>query len=366
MKGIKLHLGERSYDILISYGAISGLSKKIKELNLGDYAYILSHAFLKKTYGHLIKKSLRNGGIKNFKFRLLPKSEKTKSIGIAAEVLRDLVRTGKSKRVFLVAFGGGVITDLTGFIASVYKRGVNYIQIPTTLLAQVDAAIGGKTAIDLKEAKNIVGTFYQPRLVISDVAVLKTLDFKQLSTGLAEVIKYAVIKDKILFKYLEENREKIIRKDRGALEFIIKRSSLIKARIVEKDEKETKGIRTILNFGHTFAHAIETASGYKKYSHGQAVAIGMLCAADMSCRLNLLGRKKARRIARLIKSFGLSDKIRGVSLNRILAAIYYDKKFQGKHTRFVILKDIGKTAIKEDPPASLVRQVIEERLLRRT
>jgi len=361
MKIIKVGLGERSYNIFICSGAISHLGKQAKKLKLGDYAYIITHACLKKKYGALIEKSLNNAGIKQFKFKVLPESEKTKSINSALEVIRDLVKTGKSKRIFLVAFGGGVIGDLSGFIASIYKRGIAYIQVPTTLLAQVDASIGGKTAIDLKEAKNIVGTFYQPRMVITDTALLNTLDIRQIRAGLAEVIKYALIKDKALFKYLEKNSKKILNKDKHALEYIIARSSSIKAKIVSQDEKETRGLRTILNFGHTFGHAIEAGSGYQKYNHGEAIAIGMLCALDLSSRLKLLSKEKTNRIKKLVQAFGLPSKIKGISLANITAAIYYDKKFLGSRSRFVLLKDIARTTIKEDVPWPLVKRVIKER-----
>ncbi|MCM8762929.1 MAG: 3-dehydroquinate synthase [Candidatus Omnitrophica bacterium] len=360
MEKIKVDLGCRNYNIIISSGAISQVGDLVKDLNLGTYAYIITHPYLRRKYGVRLENSFLKGGIRDFKFKLLPESEKTKSINTAVAVIRDIVRLAKFKRIFLVAFGGGVIGDLTGFIASIYKRGVPYIQIPTTLLSQVDAAIGGKTAVDLPEAKNLIGAFYQPRLVVSDISLLRTLNARQMRSGLAEVIKYGIIKDKILFKYLERNQKKIIERDEKALEFIINRASRIKAKIVEQDEREEKGVRTVLNFGHTFGHAIEAAAGYRRYTHGEAVALGMLCALDISARLKLLKKDKFMRIIQLIRSYGLPCEIKGVSLAKILSALYYDKKFQGKITRFVLLKDIGKTLIKENLPISLIKMALKK------
>ncbi|MDD5236913.1 MAG: 3-dehydroquinate synthase, partial [Candidatus Omnitrophica bacterium] len=236
MKIIKVNLKEKSYDIIISDGTITGSAGIIKKSGLGNYAYIITHRSIKDRYGRLLEKTLKKNGI-DFKFKLLPETEKTKSIHTAIRVIEDIVKTGKSKKIFLVAFGGGVIGDLTGFVASIYKRGIPYIQVPTTLLAQVDASIGGKTAVDLKEAKNIIGAFYQPRLVLSDISLLQSLDARQMRARLAEIIKYGIIKDKILFDFLAQNRKNILAKNKKALEFIIARSSSIKARIVEKDEK---------------------------------------------------------------------------------------------------------------------------------
>jgi len=361
MKIVKVHLGPRSYDIVISHNSISECSRLVKKSRIGNYAYIITHPFIKKSYGKHLENSFKKCGI-DFKFKILPETEKTKSIDTAIEVVKDIVKIGKSKNIFLVAFGGGVVGDLTGFVASIYKRGIPYIQIPTTLLAQVDAAIGGKTAVDLKEAKNIIGAFYQPRIVISDTSLLNTLDLRQLRAGLAEVIKYGIIKDKTLFRFLEKNKEKILAKDKKTVEFIIARSSSIKAKIVEADEREEKGLRTILNFGHTFAHAIESASRYRKYNHGEAVSIGMICALEMSYRLKMLNKYALNRAIKLIRSFGLPVNIKGVTLEKIMNSLYYDKKFIGHHTRFVLVEDIGKTAIKQNPPISIVKSVLKERL----
>jgi 3-dehydroquinate synthase len=262
----------------------------------------------------------------------------------------------------VIAFGGGVIGDLAGFVASIYKRGIPYIQVPTTLLAQVDSSIGGKTAVDLAEAKNMVGAFYQPRLVLSDIGLLATLDLRQARAGLAEVIKYGLIKDKKLFHYLEKNYDKIIRRQQGALEFVVWRSSYIKARIVGQDEKEEKGLRTILNFGHTLGHALEAAGGYRRYNHGEAVAIGILLACALSRRLLLLDSSSCIRVEDLIKAVGLPVRIKNIPLNKIISAHYRDKKFIGARNRFVLLGGIGRAVVKQNIPLAAIKAVLKERI----
>ncbi|MCM8790012.1 MAG: 3-dehydroquinate synthase [Candidatus Omnitrophica bacterium] len=258
MKTIRVNLGKRSYDIIVGYRIIKSLSNFLTSLNIGKDAYIITNPLIKKIYGKLLEQSLVRGGF-SVRFKPIPDTEKSKSIETATSVLKNIAAYNRQKRVFIIAFGGGVIGDLAGFVASVYKRGVPYIQIPTTLLAQVDSSIGGKTAVDLIEAKNVIGAIYQPRLVLSEIEFLKTLDIRQIRNGLAEVIKYSLIKDKKMFEYLERNYKYILRKRPSSLEYIILRSSAIKAKIVEQDEREEKGIRTFLNFGHTVGHAIEAA-----------------------------------------------------------------------------------------------------------
>jgi 3-dehydroquinate synthase len=360
MKIVKVRLKKRSYDIIIGASILSLLGKRIKKLKLGCDAYVITNARLKNKYGKALSDALKSSQF-NVRFKLVPDTEKSKSIATASRVIDDLTRYDRKKRIFIVAFGGGVIGDLAGFIASIYKRGVPYLQIPTTLLAQVDSAIGGKTAVDLIQGKNLIGAFYQPRLVFSDVRLLESLSPRQIRAGLAEVVKYALIKDAYLFDYLEKNYRKILGFNLKALESIIFRCSSIKARIVEQDEKEEKGIRTVLNFGHTLGHAIEAAGGYKKYNHGEAIAIGMLLAADLSKNLGLLNASVALRLEKLIQSFGLPIKISGVSVDKIIAKHYRDKKFSGSKNKFVLTRGIGRTQIKEAVALRAIREVLERR-----
>lgn len=359
MKIIKLKLKERSYDIIVADNILKALGEFIGKLGIGSDAYLITNPLIKRKYGKIIEAGLKKNGL-SVRFKTIPDTEKSKSIETLAEVIKDIAAYDKKKRLFIAALGGGVVGDLSGFIASIYKRGIPYIQIPTTLLAQVDSAIGGKTAIDLSAGKNLAGAFYQPRLVFSDTALLKSLGKKQISSGLAEVIKYAIIKDPVLFAYLQKNIAKILGLKSGELEYIVAACSAIKAKIVEKDEREERSIRTILNFGHTIGHAIETAGGFKGYNHGQAVGLGMLAAAHISADLGLLNTQDQKRIFALIKMAGLPMKIKGISVDSIINAHYRDKKFIGAKNRFVLIKGIGKTEIRENIPLGIIKTALKK------
>jgi 3-dehydroquinate synthase len=359
MVKLKVNLGQRSYPIIIGRGILKQLGRYLKKLNIGTDAFIITNNFLKNKYGAQLSRVLTRAGF-NCHFKEVLDSEKSKSIETASLVIKDLARFDQKKRVFIIAFGGGVVGDLSGFIACVYKRGVSYVQVPTTLLAQVDSAIGGKTALDLDLGKNLVGTFYQPKLVLSDINFLKSLDKNQVRSGLAEVIKYAVIKDKKLFTFLEDKSKEINTGSPHALEMIVGVCSSIKARIVSCDEKETIGLRTILNFGHTIGHAIEAACSYQGYNHGQAVSLGMIAAVDLSSKLGLIDIKLAARIENLIKLYGLPTKLKGVSVVKIVAAHYHDKKFLGKENKFVLISGIGETKIVNNVRLDLVKEAIKK------
>jgi len=355
----RVNLGKRSYQIVIGSGIFDQLGAYLKKLDLGTDVFIITNAYLKNKYGAKLARVLQ-GSKFNCHFKLVADSEKAKSMETASRVIKALAKFDRKKKVFIVAFGGGVVGDLAGFVASVYKRGINYVQIPTTLLAQVDSAIGGKTAVDLDLGKNLVGAFYQPRLVFTEVNFLKSLDLLQLRCGMAEVIKYAVIKDQGLFNFLENNYQKVMQRDPLALEIIICACSRIKAGIVAQDEKETSGLRSILNFGHTLGHAIEAAGGYKSYNHGQAVSLGMAAAVDLSARLGLIHAELALRIKNLIKLYGLPMKIKGVTAARIIRAHYYDKKFMGKKNKFVLISGIGRTKIVYNLRLDLIKEAVKK------
>lgn len=361
MKVIRLNLKKRSYDIIVGENIINLLGKYIRRLKIGSDAYVITNAAIKNAHGRKLNQTLQKSGL-SIRFKVVPDSEKSKSIKMASSVIEDIVRHSRKKRLFIITFGGGVIGDLGGFIASVYRRGIPYVQVPTTLLAQVDSSIGGKTAVDLSEGKNLIGAFYQPRLVFSDVNMLKTLSPRQIKSGLAEVIKYGAIKDKALFSYIETRRKDILALKPRQLEFIVRRCAYIKARIVQQDEREEKGIRTILNFGHTIGHAIESAGNFKAYNHGEAIALGMLLACDISGRLSLIDHKTGQRLERLIKAMGLPTQIKKISAQDIIKAHYHDKKFIGSKNKFVLIKDIGKTLILENIPLKIIQEAVKKRI----
>ena len=357
---IRVRLEERSYDILTGYGLIFKAGAILKKLSIGKDAIVVTNTTLARLYGKKLRRSLNKSGI-SFKLELAPDSEKAKSESISTSLLNKIGAYDRNKRLFLVALGGGVIGDLTGFTASIYKRGVPYIQIPTTLLSQVDSSIGGKTAIDLPFAKNLVGSFYQPKVVISDTSALASLSVRQMRNGLAECIKYGVIKDSELFRYLEDNYKKALTADKDVLNRIILSCAKIKAKVVEEDEFDNKGRRVILNYGHTIGHAVESASGYsKRYSHGEAVAIGMACAARISSKLGLIKDSGRSRIESLIKRCGLPVKITGLKLPRIYDALSRDKKFIHGKNRFVLPVKIGKVKIVEGIKRSIIIESIKE------
>ncbi|MBM3251771.1 MAG: 3-dehydroquinate synthase [Candidatus Omnitrophica bacterium] len=357
MKKIKVNLGKRSYQIVIGDKISSQIGSLIKSLQLGEDALVITNSFLKKRFGLKLAGYLKKSGY-TVKFEVVPDSEKSKS---AKQVFRLIDRIGEydvKRRLFIIALGGGVIGDLSGFVAAIYKRGVNYIQVPSTFLAQIDSAIGGKTAVDLSLGKNLVGAFYQPRLVLSDISVLLSLDKKQIRSGLAEAIKYGVIQDRQLFEFIEKNTAKIINLNQKALEYIVYRCSRIKAKIIQIDETETKGIRTILNYGHTIGHALETAGGYQVYSHGEAVALGMIAAARIARDLNLLDDKSCWRIKNLISKAGLPTSVRSINRDKLLNAISHDKKFIRGKNRFVLPVKIGKVIVREGIPLSIIKKSI--------
>jgi 3-dehydroquinate synthase len=245
-------------------------------------------------------------------------------------------------------------------VAAVYKRGVPYVQIPTTLLAQIDSAIGGKVAIDLSVGKNLAGAFYQPKLVLSDVQFLTTLDQRQIKNGLAEAVKYGVILDQKLFAYLEKNSAKFLSLDERVLTKVVEECSRIKAAVVSKDERETKGLRMILNFGHTLGHALENAGGYHRFHHGEAVALGMRMAAHISQRKGMLEAHQAKRLNDLLTLIGLPETFKGVAQKNILDAMHHDKKFVAGKNRFVLACRIGSVKVVSDVALFLIHEAIQE------
>ena len=358
MDQIIVRLGDRSYSILIEKN-LKMLSRQLKSLNLGTDAILITNPKVNSLFGKSVKSAIDSSGLKVSQV-LVPDSEKAKSVKEAVRLLGAISRIdGKGKRICVAALGGGVVGDLAGFVASIYKRGIPYIQIPTTLLAQVDSSIGGKVAIDLAAGKNLTGSFYQPRLVYIDISFIKDLSRRDFISGMAEIIKYGTIKDKALFNYLRDNRSAILRRETKAIKEMIARCAKIKADTVSKDERELRSIRTILNFGHTVGHAIETAFGYSGlYSHGEAIGLGMIAAARISNRMGYLPVTDLFKIEETIGSFGLPVRIKRVDTRKIMRSLAYDKKFIHGVTRFVLPVRIGRVIIKERIPEEMIRQEV--------
>jgi len=355
---IPVDLKDNSYNIVIGHGNLGEFPKYISALGLGQDAVIITHPSIERLYGNSLSAALKKSGY-TVKVFNVPQGESSKSAACALCLLNAISVYDVNKKIFIIALGGGVVGDLAGFVAAVYKRGVPYIQVPTTLLAQSDSSIGGKTAIDLETGKNLVGAFYQPRLVFADTKTLKTLDKRQIRNGLAEAIKYGVIGDTKLFAYIEANHKKVLNGEAEALNFIVRRCAQIKAKIVSLDEKETKSLRTVLNFGHTVGHAVEAAGRYDQYHHGESVGLGMRVAARISVILGLLAVPQELRINQLITSVGLPEKIKAVRLAKVLDLMRHDKKFTAGKNRFVLARKIGQVAVVNDVPEKFITQSIQ-------
>jgi len=358
MKKITVNLKEHKYDIIIKRGLLKHAGELIKDLEIGQKTCVITNALIDKNYGNALRDSLNKEKI-GFFFRLIEDSEKAKSAHLCLKVIKEILKFEHRKGVFITAFGGGVVGDVAGFIASIYKRGIPYIQIPTTLLAQIDSSIGGKTGVDLKEAKNLIGSFYQPHLVLIDVSLLKSLSLRQMRSGLAEAIKYGIIKDSSILDYIDDYYPDILKGNEEIMEPLVYRCAKIKAEIVEMDEKEKYMIRTILNFGHTIGHALEAASDYRMYTHGEAIAIGMLVALMIGVKLGVNSFALYERIKNLLRKIGLPVHIKNkIRINDIIKAYYYDKKFKDKENRFVLVKGLEKPFVKENIPLKLIQQTI--------
>ena len=357
MKKVRVRLGSRSYTIHIGPGLLEEAGLLLQDFGCSGRAVIVTHPNLRKLYGNTLKQSLISRG---FKVTILevPGGEEQKSLATAGRLYQELADCLAERTTPVLALGGGVIGDLTGFVAATYLRGVPLVQIPTTLLAQVDSSIGGKVAVNHGRLKNNIGAFYQPGLVIADINVLKTLSAVELSDGLAETIKYGVIRDAGLFAYLERNIERVRAFDVRVLESIVFRSAKIKAEVVTKDECDS-GLRNILNFGHTVGHALESVSDFG-ISHGQAVAIGMAAAARISNRLGYLPDEEVTRIKELIVRAGLPVELPLLEVTRLLHAMKHDKKVLQGRIRFVQPRTIGEVFISDEVTISLVEQVLLE------
>jgi 3-dehydroquinate synthase len=285
--------------------------------------------------------------------------ETAKSMHTVERVCRQLVRAGADRRALLVAAGGGVVGDVAGFVAASYLRGVRLVHVPTTLVGQVDSAIGGKTGVNLPEGKNLVGAFYPAQLVLADPKTLSTLPAREFRSGLYEVVKYGVIADLGLFVFLEKHLGGLVRGDSTALDFVIPRCIAIKAAVVSRDERES-GLREILNFGHTFAHAFETATSFRRYLHGEAVAWGMIAAARLAERIGMLHTDAARRIESLVRRVGPLPPMPGDAPSELIALMASDKKTRGGKLRFVLARRIGYAKTVAEVPLAAVRRVLAD------
>ncbi|MHB8845377.1 MAG: 3-dehydroquinate synthase [Nitrospirota bacterium] len=360
MHVVKVELGPRSYDILIG-AKLDSLGEEMGRLRVGTRTAVVTNPTVNGLYGQRVLRALKDNGFTAMPVEI-PDGEQYKTLDWANAVFTALLINAFDRRSPLVALGGGVIGDLTGFAAACYMRGVPFVQAPTTLLAMVDSSVGGKTGVNHNLGKNMIGAFYQPRIVLMDLDTLRTLPKEEFVSGMAEVIKYGVIWDHELFDFLDKNREKILAQEQGPLGHIISRSCEIKADVVSKDEREG-GLRAILNFGHTVGHAVETLSNYTM-RHGEGVAIGMVYAAKLAHRTGLCDARVPERIEHLISAYGLPVSLaalkRRPSAAELMDVIQVDKKAEGGKVRFVLPKKIGEVAITKEWDDQDLRTVLAE------
>jgi shikimate kinase / 3-dehydroquinate synthase len=344
MVPIRVDLGERSYSIEIGNGILSLLGEKLSGLGLKGRVAVISNPRVSRLYGTLVTRALRKAGFEVTTV-ILPDGERFKNLHSVSRVYDELVRKRFERNSTVLALGGGVIGDLAGFASATFMRGIGFVQVPTTLAAQVDASIGGKTGVDHAKGKNLIGVFHQPKIVLIDPNVLRTLSRREFVSGLAEVIKYGVIRDGEFFSFLEDNLDKILKLEPAALSHAIRRSCAIKAEVVQKDEREG-GLRKILNYGHTFGHAVETITSYRSFLHGEAVSIGMAFAAQLSVRLGLSETATAQRQIGLLRRAGLPTALPKLKVADILKTMALDKKVTDGRIHFVLAETIGRVAVK--------------------
>lgn len=359
MRVVNVALGKRSYSILIGKGLLARLGRECRKLALGQRCAVIADRNTAGRFAKAAIKSLQQAGFEPILITV-PAGETAKSLKTVEYCYNQLAAHRLERKSFIVAVGGGVVGDLAGFVAASYLRGIAFVQAPTTLLAQVDSSVGGKVGVNLKSGKNLVGAFHQPRLVLCDLDTLRTLPPREFSAGLAEIIKYGIIYDAPFFRRLERDLPKLLRKDAATLTAVVARCCEIKADVVSQDETET-GLRAILNFGHTIGHGLEAISGYGKYLHGEAIAIGQVAAAMLSHHLAGLPEKDVARIYHIFAAARLpvSVKLNASQRARLFGAMKLDKKVSGGEIKFVLAKRIGKVVWGEKVPAALIEQVLD-------
>ncbi len=354
VKQLRLELGARSYPILIGSTLLSQINILNKYIS-SKQVVVVTNTTVAALYLERLKTLL---SAYQLECVILPDGEEYKTLNYVEKIWADLLEAKFNRNATLITLGGGVVGDMGGFAAACYQRGIPFIQIPTTLLAQVDSSVGGKTGVNHALGKNMIGAFYQPQAVLIDISVLKTLENRQLSAGIAEVIKYGLIRDLEFFEWIEQNIKRLLEKDESALSFAIERSCLNKAEIVAEDEHES-GIRAILNLGHTFGHAIETGMGYGQYLHGEAVAIGTCLAADLSRKLGYLDDEMVLRIIKLFQKAKLPVlSPENLTAERYLELMSRDKKNIDGEIRVIILEKIGKASL----PIKVKTAILKETL----
>jgi 3-dehydroquinate synthase len=355
MRIVKIQTRDNTYNIRIGPNLLNQTGQQLRDLGFTDKVIIITDSIVNDLYANTVEDNLKQNGLE-VSTLVIPPGENQKSLRTAANLYTKLCNVNAERSTPIVALGGGVIGDLAGFVAATYMRGIPLIQIPTTLLAQVDSSIGGKVAVNSGTLKNMIGSFYQPKLVISDISLLKTLDSRQIGNGLAEIIKYGIIRDANFFSYIENNIDSIRALNDGIVEEAIFRSVQIKTHFVELDEQDLS-TRQILNFGHTVGHGIESASHFK-ISHGEAIALGMIAAIKISFNIGILEKAELIRLVSLIKYARLPFKMPSRKIDRIIESLSHDKKILNGRTRFILIEGIGNALMPQDIDIKTIEQAL--------
>jgi 3-dehydroquinate synthase len=356
---VMVNLGERSYEILVTSNDLAGVGPFARQRTKGTTALVVTDQHV-AAHAAVVAEALRKVDFR-VEITTLPSGEQQKALAVAAQLYDQLVAMTADRQTLIVAVGGGVIGDLAGFVAATFARGVPLLMVPTTLLAMVDSSVGGKTGVNHPRAKNLIGAFHQPVGVWIDTATLATLPDREYRSGLAEVVKYGVILDPELFVYLEGHVDPLLAREAEAVRHVVARSCRLKADIVEQDEREVTGLRAVLNYGHTFAHAFETVAGYGAWLHGEAVAAGMVCASRLAERRGLIEQELTDRQRRLLGRFGLpTARLPQWPVSALLAAMRSDKKAVAGKLRFVLPRRWGEVALVDSIDAAEVERVLAE------
>lgn len=359
MKTVEIKLGDRTYPIHIGV-SLTHIGDYLKETKFRCEAgkvLVITNPTVAELYGDMVLDSIARSGFDG-SITKIPDGEKYKTLETANGLYQVCMEKKLERGSVIVALGGGVVGDVAGFVAATFMRGIPFVQVPTTLLSQVDSSVGGKVGVNHPKSKNMIGSFYQPVMVYTDISTLKTLPEREFNAGLAEAIKYGIIRDKKHFSVLERDLMKVKSLHLERTEYMVWRSCQIKKWVVELDEKEA-GLRAILNFGHTIGHAIESATNYKTYLHGEAISIGMVCAAKISKELDLLNEMWTRRIEKILTRAGLPTK-HSLDIDKIVKKLAFDKKVSEGKVRFVLTNGRpGRTVIKDDVPEEIIKKVLE-------
>ena len=355
---VAVNLGARSYDIVVERGALASIGERLRALRVGSRVALFTDPGIRRLYGKTVVESLEGAGL-TVSVVELPEGEAAKTVTVVSEGWDACFAAGLDRSSTVVALGGGAVGDLAGFVSATYMRGTNFVQVPTTVLAQVDASSGGKTAIDHATVKNLVGAFHQPRLVIVDTATADTLPAREYRSGLAEIVKHGIVLEAAYFDDVEASAETLLARDRATVDRVIGGSCRLKAAVVERDERESE-LRMVLNYGHTIGHAIEAVTGFAQLTHGEAVSLGIAAEAALAVRLGRASAETRRRQERLLERLGLPTRMAALDPGRILDAMARDKKARDGRVPFVLAPEIGRFEVVQGVSADDVRAALAE------